>query len=147
MLDDPFHLILWEQVAYLVDDDRRYDAFRLLARRVGLSPAAILQARMDLLTEIAGAGGAISSEKRGNRMKESAERVVSDWGGNLKKALRLPLVQATRALSRFPMIGKPGAEKILLFTRTYPLLALDSNGLRVLLPLGYGAEGKRYEKT
>ena len=63
MLDDPFHLILWEQVAYLVDDDRRYDAFRLLARRVGLSPAEILQARMDLLTEIAGAGGAISSEK------------------------------------------------------------------------------------
>jgi len=45
------------------------------------------------------------------------------------------------------MIGKPGAEKILLATRTQPVLALDSNGLRVLLRLGYGSEGTRYEKT
>ena len=69
------------------------------------------------------------------------------WDGDLQEALRLPIRQATRALSRFPMIGKPGAERILLLTGTHPILALDSNGLRVLVRLGYGEEGKRYEKT
>ncbi len=146
-IDDPFHLVLWEQVAYLADDERRRDAFQLLACRVGLSPEEILRAGMDLLTEIAASGGTIATEKRATRMQASAQRVVSEWSGNLKNALRLPVAQATRALSKFPMIGKPGAEKILLLTRTYPLLALDSNGLRVLLRLGYGSEDKRYDKS
>ncbi len=78
-IDDPFQLILWEQVAYLVDDDRRQDAFNLLARRVGLSPEAILGASLDVLTEIAASGGAIDSELRATRMQESARRVV--FGG------------------------------------------------------------------
>jgi endonuclease III len=146
-LDDPFQLILWEQVAYLVDDDRRRLAFDLLAQRVGLSPQAILAAPPELLAEIAAAGGAIASDERAARMRESAREVVSAWGGDLGRALALPLAQATRALARFPMIGKPGVEKILLLTRTHPLLALDSNGLRVLLRLGYGEEGRRYEQT
>ena len=41
-----------------------------------------------------------------------------------------------KALKRFPSIGDPGAEKILLFTRSYPVMALDSNGLRVLCRVG-----------
>jgi len=146
-LEDPFHLILWEQVAYLVDDGRRRKAFDLLARRVGLSPRAILAAPLELLTEIAAAGGAIGSELRAARMQDSARKVVSAWGGDLRRALDLPLAQATRALTGFPMIGKPGAEKILLLTRTRPVLALESNGLRVLLRLGYGEEGSRYDQT
>lgn len=146
-LDDPFHLILWEQVAYLADDGRRRDAFDLLARRVGLSPQAILAAPLELLTEIAAAGGSIGSETRAARMQESAGKVVSAWGGDLRRALGLPLAQATRALTGFPMIGKPGAEKILLLTRTRPVLALESNGLRVLLRLGYGEQGSRYDQT
>ncbi len=146
-IEDPFHLILWEQVAYLANDDKRHDAFKLLAQRVGLSPAEILQADPDVLNEIAKSGGAIASERRAARMQESAQRVLSEWNGDLNSALRLPVVEATRALSKFPMIGKPGAEKILLLSRAHPVLALESNGLRVLVRLGYGTEGKRYERT
>jgi endonuclease III len=146
-LDDPFQLILWEQVAYLVDDERRRAAFDLLARRVGLTPQAILAAPPELLAEVAAAGGAIAGEKRAERMRESARMVVAAWAGDLRRALALPLADAKRALARFPMIGKPGVEKVLLLTRTHPVLALDSNGLRVLLRLGYGEEGRRYEQT
>jgi hypothetical protein len=42
---------------------------------------------------------------------------------------------------------EPGAEKILLLTRTCPVLALESNGLRVLLRLGFGEEKKSYSTT
>jgi endonuclease-3 len=65
----------------------------------------------------------------------------------LKSVLKLPLPKAKKALQKFPGIGEPGAEKILLFTRTHPLMALESNGLRVLVRLGFGAEHKNYATT
>ena len=61
--------------------------------------------------------------------------------------LTLPLPKAKQALRKFPGIGEPSAEKILLFTRSYPVLGLDSNGLRVLVRLGFGEEKKSYTAT
>jgi hypothetical protein len=52
--------------------------------------------------------------------------------------------EARRALQKFPGIGAPGADKILLFTKTHALPALDSNGLRVLVRLGLAKEAKSY---
>jgi endonuclease III len=144
---DPFALILWEQVGYLIDDDGRLRAFRLLEERVGLAPQDILRAAPETLTEVAAAGGSIAAHERAERMRKSAIEVTERWGGDLRAALALPLADALRALKRFPMIGEPGAEKILLVTRAHPLLALDSNGLRVLLRLGYGREAKNYAQT
>jgi endonuclease-3 len=51
------------------------------------------------------------------------------------------------ALRKFPGIGVPGAEKILMLERAMPVLALDSNGLRVLLRLGFGAGQKDYSAS
>jgi endonuclease III len=72
---------------------------------------------------------------------------LNDFDGNLNSALKLSLPQAIKALKKFPSIGLPGAEKILLFTKTYPLHVLDSNGLRSLLRLGYGDARKSYSAT
>jgi endonuclease-3 len=47
----------------------------------------------------------------------------------------------------FPSIGDPGAEKILLFSKAHPVMALESNGLRVLCRLGFGREQKNYSAT
>ena len=51
---------------------------------------------------------------------------------------------AKKALKQFPMIGDPGAEKILLYCGAAPGLPLESNGLRVLTRIGYGREQKNY---
>ena len=48
---------------------------------------------------------------------------------------------------KFPGIGEPGTDKILLFCRALPVLALESNGLRVLLRLGFGKEDPNYAKS
>jgi len=45
------------------------------------------------------------------------------------------------------MIGEPGADKILVFTKQARLLPLDSNGLRVLRRLGLTHDGKDYRTT
>ena len=76
-----------------------------------------------------------------------ARLVVDDFPGGLEALRDLPLKAAKRALMRFPSIGEPSAEKILLFTRCYPVLGLDSNGLRVLVRLGFGEEKKNYTAT
>jgi len=65
----------------------------------------------------------------------------------LSAVLRLPIPQAKKALKKFPGIGDPGAEKILLFAGVLPVLALESNGLRVLSRLGFGREEKNYSTT
>jgi endonuclease-3 len=144
---DPFRLILWEQVAYLVPDSQRRQAYRALQARVGLTPIAILGASPAKLRSITRQGGPIAAHLRAARLRQSAELAVGDWGGNLRGALTLPLDQARRAFARFAMIGEPGADKILVFTRTARLLPLDSNGLRVLQRLGLTTQGRDYRAT
>ena len=41
---------------------------------------------------------------------------------SLEKVLELPLPSAIRALSKFPMIGKPGAEKMNRFCSYFILM-------------------------
>jgi endonuclease III len=143
LLSDPLHLIIWECIGYLVDDDRRAVAFAALRKQVGLKPANIVATPVDLLIAIAGLGG-IHPDIRARRLKEIGLIVMNEFDGNLSSALKLPQPAATRALKKFPSIADPGAEKILLFTRTYPVLGVESNGLRVLLRLGFGKEYKSY---
>jgi endonuclease III len=145
-ITDALGLIIHENIAYLVSDSQRDAAFAALRTKVGLKPTEILAAPMEDLLDVAKLGGG-HPELRVARLKEIAQIVLNDFGGNLNQALKLPLPQARKALQSFPAIGAPGAEKILLFTRTYPVLALESNGLRVLLRLGFGEERKNYSAS
>jgi endonuclease-3 len=144
---DPFELILREQVAYLADDETRDRAFRLLERSVGVDPKAIAAAEPEVLLAVTRSGGAIAPDARADRLRAAATLALEKWDGDLRRVLKLPFVEARRELERFPAIGEPGAEKILLFAGAHPVLALDSNGLRVLLRLGYGKESKSYSTT
>lgn len=143
---DPLGLIVHETIAYLATDERRDAAFDALQKNVGLKPTEILVAPIEDLVKITTLGG-IHAELRAARLKEIAQIVLNDFDGDLSNVLKLTPTQAKKALRKFPSIGVPGAEKILLFTKTYPLLALESNGLRVLLRLGFGQERKNYSGT
>jgi A/G-specific adenine glycosylase len=47
----------------------------------------------------------------------------------------------------YPGIGRPGVERIELFSGHRAVLALESNGARTLIRLGYGAVGRSYDAT
>jgi endonuclease III len=143
---DPLHLILWENVGYLVDDAQRAVAFAALEKRVGLTPERILAARPSALEDVARLGG-ILPEQRVGKLLAVAQIARRHFHGDLAEVVRRPIPEARKALKRFPGIGDPGAEKILLFTGNRALPALESNGLRVLLRLGYGDEKKGYAAT
>jgi endonuclease III len=144
-LAGPWEMILWENVAYLADDDRRQQAFQTLKKRVGTEPAKILSASDEALLDVTRYG--IMAEVFAEKLRKCAKIVLEEFDGDLRPVLKLPLPKAKNAFKKFPGIGEPGAEKILLFTRTHPILAMESNGLRVLLRLGFCEEKKNYATT
>jgi endonuclease III len=143
---DPFELILLENVAYLVSDERRAEAFQMLRTHAGTKPHEILAASHEDILRATKLGG-MHSEQRVSRLRAIALIAMNEFGGDLLPALKLPLPKAKQALRKFPSIGEPSAEKILLFARSYAVLGLESNGLRVLLRLGFGEEKKNYTAT
>jgi endonuclease-3 len=142
---DPFQLILLENVAYLATEERRRAAFGELVHTVGTAPEAILEASTAQLRAVTARG--ILSDTFVDKLRECATIAVHDFDGDLMAILDRPLAQAKKALRRFPGIGEPGAEKILLFTRRHPFLAPESNGLRVLTRIGLVPEHSSYAKT
>jgi endonuclease III len=142
---DPLELIIWENIAYLASDKRRAEAFAILKRTIGTRPDQILAAQHSALAAIGKAG--ILPDISAEKLLTIAKIAFEEFDGDLRAALKKPLPQAKKALKRFPSIGDPGAEKILLFTRSYPLMALDSNGLRVLCRVGFAEEQKNYSAT
>ena len=124
---DGWELVLAENVAYLVDDQRRWRALADLRRTVGLAPEQILAAPAAVLREVVA----------GARPTDRAER--------LRRCAELAIAGAPwRA---YPGIGQPGADRIELFTGARAVLALDANGLRVLTRLGFGSPARSYSTS
>jgi len=93
---DPLELILWENVAYLVDDQKRMMAFALLKKRVGTAPEAILSAPECVLLEVAKAGG-MFPEQRVGKLRTIAELVLSTCEGDLPHMLNASFAQAKKS--------------------------------------------------
>lgn len=144
--NDPFELVLLENVAYLVSDQRRAEAFAALRRYAGTKPHEILAASNEKILKATKLGG-MQPERRVAQLKEIALIAMNEFGGDLRAALQLPLPKAKQALRKFLSIGEPSAERILLFAHIYAVLGLESNGLRVLVRLGFGEEKKNYTAT
>jgi endonuclease-3 len=140
----PFELVIWENACYLLPDERRIQVFECLRKQVGLNPKAILNGNPDTLLALATMGG-MRPQVRVFRWHEIARITLSQFDGDLDQILKLPYIQAKKALKQFPNIGDPGAEKILMFCGATQGLPLESNGLRVLTRVGYGrSQPKNY---
>ena len=139
----PYEMIIYECVAYLVSDEKRDATYDDLTARIGLSPVQILEAPLSLILEVLKPGG-MQPEGRLEKLRKTALLYMQEFRGDFTSTLQLPIAKAKKAFMKFPGIGEPSAEKILLFSKTHPLLALDSNGLRALRRIGYGKDDKNY---
>jgi endonuclease III len=143
---DPWKLLLLENVVYLADDAKRLEALADLEREIGLDPREILAASPARLAGIA-RGRGILATRAAEKVRAAATIASERWDGDLGPLRELPVSEAIKELRRFPGIGIPGAERILLLARIHPFLALESNGLRVLVRMGFGEEAKSYAAT
>jgi endonuclease-3 len=139
----PFALVVWENACYLLPDDRRREVFQALEQQVGMSAKPIDRAPDSILMPLAQRGG-MRPEVRVFRWREIARITLQQFDGDLDSILAKPYNEAKKALKRFPNIGDPGAEKILLFCGRVAGLPLEWNGLRVLVRLGWARQQENY---
>ena len=139
----PFALVLWENACYLLRDERRREVFESLEKQVGMNATAISRAPDSKLLPLAQRGG-MRPETRVFRWREIARITLQQFNGDLDTILTRPYAEAKKALKQFPNIGDPGADKILLFCGMTAGLPLESNGLRVLVRLGWARSQKDY---
>lgn len=143
---DPWELILRENASYLVDDATREEVFRSLKARVGVTPEAILEAPYERLVGAIRKGG-MRPPMRANKVLDASEIAREIGLDSLRKLAKTGGVEARKVLKRFPEIGEPGADKLLLAAGSAVTLAPESNGLRVLVRLGYAKDDPNYAKT
>jgi endonuclease-3 len=141
---DPFAAVVWENVGYLVDDQRRQQVFERLLDTVGITPEALLAIPEDDLARLIADGGMLPAHRAAKLQKAAV--IAAEIGVD---ELRRQAAAGTggRLLRRFPGIGEPGADRLLLLAGGKRTLAPDSNALRVLVRLGFGTESGDYSAT
>jgi endonuclease III len=151
---DPYEMIVFVNCGYPATDVSCSKGFDALKREVGLKQDELLAAPKAKLAELMRLGG-IVPELRAQRLKEIARMVQKEFSGNLSAALKTRMQEekkvpgsgirgAKKLLQKFPVIGEPGAEKILLFANVAPVAAVPSAALGVPSRLYFGEEGKNY---
>ena len=151
---DPYEMILFVNCGYPATDASCSKGYEALRQEVGTKPAEILAAPKAKLAKLMRPGG-IVPELRAERLKTIAKIVNDEFGGDLKWSLEKLLEEekkgegkgirfAKKALKEFPVIGEPGADKILLFAGLVPIVAVPSACVGVPQRILFGEEDKNY---
>jgi endonuclease-3 len=144
---DPYLFLVWLHCGYPASEARCAKGWESLTNRVGMDAERILEASPALLASALKPGGMVP-ELRAMRLKEIAERVLKQYGGDLREGLNgLSVMQARGALKQFPNIADPGADRILLFAGISPVAAVPSNCPHVLVRIQAGQERENYGRT
>jgi endonuclease III len=147
-------MILFVNCGYPATDASCSKGYEALKREVGTGSEAILAVPKAKLAKLMRLGG-IVPELRAERLKTIARIVNEEFGGDLKWSLekllgdeKLPadkrIRRAKAALKEFPVIGEPGADKILLLAGLAPIMAVPSACPGVPQRILFGEEDKNY---
>lgn len=153
---EPYEMILFVNCGYPATDVSCSKGYGPLKAEVGTKPDQILKApsaKIARLTKDAG----MFPELRAERLKLIARITNENFGGDLKWALekllkdeKTPaekrLKRVKSALKEYPVIGEPGADKILLFAGLAPVAAVPSAQTGVPQRILFGREDKNYGK-
>jgi endonuclease III len=146
-LRDPLAILVWENIGYLIDDTKRGALFAEFRKRIGLKASAIVNAPTAVLADITARGG-MHPQKRADRLKEIGRLAIAECDGDILGRLKtLPLSKARSLLKKFPSIGDPGADRIILFAGIARSPAISTDGMRALVRLGLCPELKSYGQT
>lgn len=140
---EPYEFLIWWHCGYPASDTTCAKGWNALKREVGIEPRSILAATQAKLADALKAGGMVP-ELRAMRLQQIAQRVMNEFGGDLRAGLTGPLAGVRKALKKFPNIADPGADRILLFGDLHPVAAIPSNCPQVLVRIQLGLERENY---
>jgi endonuclease III len=143
---DPYDFLIWWHCGYPASDANCARGWEELKQQVGSEPRRILDAGVAKLARALRPGGMVP-ELRAQRLLQIAARVQDEYGSDLRAGLVGPISGVRRALKRFPNIGDPGADRILLFGGISAVAAIPSNCPHVLVRIVRGSEHESYAVT
>jgi len=144
---DPYSFLIWWHSGYPASDASCTKGWESLKSQIGVDPDRLLSTSPAKLTLALKPGG-MMPDIRAIRLQEIAERVQKEFGGDLRAALNgLSITQVRSALKKFPSIGNPGVDRILLFAGISPVAAVASNCPHVLVRIRTGQEPANYGKA
>jgi endonuclease III len=144
---DPYLFLVWWHCGYPASDAACSKGWAALEREIGVSTEQLLAANPAKMAAALKAGGMVP-ELRAMRLKEIAERVEKEFGGDLLEGLKgLTISKIRVALKTFSNIADPGADRILLFGGISPVAAVPSNCPHVLVRIRLGRERENYGVT
>ena len=143
---DPYLFLVWWHCGYPASDAACAKGWESLIETIGVRPKELFLASAKKLSRALRPGG-MNAEVRAKRLKQIAERVQNEFGGELRRHLFGPLPQVRQILKQFPNIGDPGVDRILLFSGVAPLPAVPSNCPHVLVRITRGQEQENYATT
>lgn len=144
---DPYLFLIWWHCGYPPSEERCNRGWEALTTAVGVGVSELAVARSSRLARALKAGGMVP-ELRAARLKSIARTVLEDYAGDLRAALvAVPADEARKRLRKFPGIGAPGADRILLFAGLEPVAAVPSGSPYVLVRIESGREGAKYTAT
>ena len=144
---DPYLFLVWWHCGYPASDAACAKGWAALTRDIGTEPEMLLAASPSKLAAALKPGGMVP-ELRAMRLKEIAERIQKEFGGELRDGLKgMTPVRVRAALKKFPNIADPGADRILLFGGISPVAAVPSNCPHVLVRIRMGQERDNYGVT
>lgn len=140
---DPYPFLVWWHCGYPPSEERCSLGWESL-NEIGISPERLLRTPSSRLARALKAGG-IVPELRAGRLKEIAQTVQERFGGDLRSALSgLPLAKVRSTLKKFPGMGDPGADRIMLFGGLAAVPAVPSNCPHVLVRIESGEPHETY---
>ena len=144
---DPYLFLIWWHCGYPPSEERCTLGWKALQAAFGPSPGALRAARPAQLARALKAGGMVPA-LRATRIRAIVRTVEEELGGNLRAALRQrSAAEAAKLLKRFPGIGAPGADRILLFAAVAPVAAVPSSCPHVLVRVLVGTESANYRAS
>jgi endonuclease III len=142
---DPFQVLVITVISQNTNDLNTERAYRNLEARGLISPEAIHRASLEELEDALRVAGLYRNKAR--RLKELADRVLEEFGGDLSKLLSMPLEEARRRLLELPGVGFKTADVILLFCGGKPVIPIDTHVNRTAKRLGLARAEAGYEEV
>ena len=144
---DPYLFLVWWHCGYPASDASCAKGWESLNSEIGVDPERLLSANPSKLAHALQPGG-MMPELRAMRLKEIAERIQKEFGGDLRSALNgLSIAKVRATLKKFPGISDPGADRILLFSGISPVAAVPSNCPHVLVRIQTGRDRENYSAS
>jgi endonuclease-3 len=144
---DPFEIVLWESCAYLVDDEHRKRVYDRLIAKTGGDPERIAGMKREVLAALITADGGMQPAMRADKLQRAADLALDIGPAELARLCKTDPTRARHFLKKFPGVADPGADRILMVAGSAETLGLESNGVRVLLRLGFGEAASDYTRT